>query len=76
MTPEEAAAFRAGFRAGFSVSREGFNGECAFDHLAPSEEYHGRGASPGSVPDPPSADDPLCELENIALRAWDKSPKR
>lgn len=23
------------FMEGFAVSREGFNGECAFDHLAP-----------------------------------------
>jgi hypothetical protein len=29
------AAFRAGFQAGFAVSREGFNGECRYDHCAP-----------------------------------------
>ncbi len=29
------AAFRAGFKAGFGVTREGFNGECAFDNCAP-----------------------------------------
>jgi len=29
-------AFQAGFYAGFWSSREGFNGECAFSHLAPA----------------------------------------
>lgn len=28
------AAFRAGFQAGFAISREGFNGECEYDHCA------------------------------------------
>jgi hypothetical protein len=28
-------AFRAGFRAGFAVSREGFNAECEYDNCAP-----------------------------------------
>lgn len=29
-------AFRAGFQAGFLVSREGFNAEVEYDHCAPS----------------------------------------
>jgi hypothetical protein len=29
------AAFRAGFQAGFAISREGFNGGCRYDHCAP-----------------------------------------
>ena len=30
-----AGAWAAGAQTGFNVTREGFNGECAFDHLAP-----------------------------------------
>lgn len=32
----ETMIFRRGFRTGFAASREGFNGECEFDHLAPA----------------------------------------
>ena len=36
MTPDVMKELlKAAFRAGFGVSREGFNGECAYDHLAP-----------------------------------------
>ena len=35
--------FNLAFALGFMVSREGYNGECAFDHLAPHEleTYYG-----------------------------------
>lgn len=46
--------FRAGFAAGFDVSREGFNRECAFDHLAPDVDAR-------------SVDDALKQLVD---RAW------
>lgn len=29
--------FSLAFKLGFMVSREGFNGECVFDHLAPDD---------------------------------------
>jgi hypothetical protein len=36
MTPDVMKELlKAAFLAGFGVSREGFNGECAYDHLAP-----------------------------------------
>lgn len=46
------AAFRAGFTAGFTASQEGFNGECAFEHL--------------SGVDAASVDDALDKLANQA----------
>lgn len=41
------------FLMGFAVSREGFNGECAFDHLAPDDlteatDYRWSGHRPGA----------------------------
>jgi hypothetical protein len=44
------AAFDAGVRAGFGLTQEGFNGECAFEHLIPSEG-DGTGADPFEFPE-------------------------
>ncbi len=33
-TADVEAAFRAGFKAGFDVTREGFNGECPYPHCS------------------------------------------
>lgn len=38
MDQEEKKLWRA-FLCGFCVSRDGFNGECAFDHLAPDKLF-------------------------------------
>jgi len=35
---EQDDLFRAGFQAGFAVSREGFNGECAYEHCGPEPD--------------------------------------
>jgi hypothetical protein len=55
-----AAAFRAGFRAGFSVSREGFNGGCRYDHCAPGPFWH--------------SDDALQAAEDAAVKAMENPP--
>jgi hypothetical protein len=49
-------AFRAGFRAGFKSSREGFNGECAYDALAPRAAW--------------DSDNPLQDLEDRGVAAF------
>jgi hypothetical protein len=54
------AAFRAGFRAGFESSREGFNGECAYDALAPP--FYRTGVAANA--------DALHTLEDMALAAF------
>ena len=45
MHKEELTLLGEAFLLGFAVSREGFNGECGFDHCAPSELKAGDGYS-------------------------------
>jgi hypothetical protein len=42
---EEFLVFLAAFRVGFSASREGFNGECGYVHLAPTEAEYAQDVS-------------------------------
>jgi hypothetical protein len=59
---ETRAAFEAGFAAGFASTREGFNGECVFDHLAP-------------ILDGVDGDNPRPGLCAAAARAYAEGPE-
>ena len=69
--------FAAGFLAGFRVSREGFNQECAYDHLAPSMHNCGHRDSGIDPKDSPElcllladALDEYCDLEYDKRSEW------
>jgi hypothetical protein len=38
------ALLREAFLLGLRCARDGFNGECLYDHLAPSDPFDGHGA--------------------------------
>jgi len=75
MTPREKTIFKAAFLLGFKASREGFNAECPYEHLAPGSIFqliYCHTDSMAEFEEMMNAMPEFVQLQNEAMASFDK----